>query len=352
VEEKERVAQVHTPPSVRKIVRQRVAAVTVTVFAAGLLLGVTGSAGAASAPTVSRVQAKLKSLQTKSDQLDQQYGQVKQEWLATKQRLGLLDTEVAADSVRFAGLRKGIDLIAVADYENGNLNTSIAMLTSGKANAQGILNKSSILQELSDADSFRIKEFLAAARQLTDAQLAEERTKAGIDELKASLLKQKASLTAMVTKETNLLNQLSPSQQAGLLLPGSGGVTTAKDPLATTTQADKAVEYVYDQLGCPYVYGGTGPCADGFDCSGLMMEAWAFAGVSIPRDSYDQEADLPQVSLQDLQPGDILGFAGNSHVGMYVGDNKLIDSPHTGADVELVSLSGWYSEELDEAVRP
>ena len=341
----------HTPPSVRKIVRQRVAAVTVTVFAAGLLLGVTGSAGAAPAPTVSQVQAKLKSLQTQSDKLDQHYGQVKQEWVATRQRLTLLDKEIAADSLRFAGLQKAIDLIGVADYEGGNFNTSLAMLASGNAsNAQGMLDKSSILEELSAADGVRIREFLAAASQLTNARLAEERTKAGIAELRTSLLKQQASLKAMENKETNLLDKLTPAEQVGVI--AGGGVTTAKDPLATTTQAEKAVAYVYDQLGCPYLYGGTGPCDVGFDCSGLMMEAWAAAGVSIPRDSYDQEADLPQVSLSDLQPGDILGFAGNSHVGMYVGGNKLIDAPHTGADVELVSLTGWYSEELDEAVRP
>jgi peptidoglycan DL-endopeptidase CwlO len=339
---------VHTPPSVRKIVRQRVAAVTVTVFAAGLLLGVTGSAGAASAPTVSQVQAKLKSLQTKTDQLDQQYGQVKQQWLQTKQRLNLIDKEIAADSVRFAGLREEIGRIAVADYEDGNLNSSIALLVSG--NPQRILDQSSILQQLSDTNEALIRQFLAATRQLTATQLAEQRTKAGIAELRNSLLKRKAALNKLVSKENALLNQLQPAQQVGVI--AGGGSTSAKDPLATTTQAGKAVAYVYGALGCPYVYGGTGPCADGYDCSGLMMEAWAAAGVSIPRDSYDQEADLPQVSLNDLQPGDILGFAGNSHVGMYVGGGKLIDAPHTGADVELVSLSGWYSEELDEAVRP
>ena len=342
----------HTPPSVRKIVRQRVAAVTVTVFAAGLLLGVTGSAGAAPAPTVSQVQAKLKSLQTKSDKLDQQYGQVKQELTSTNQRLGLIHKEISADSARFAGLQKEIDLIGVADYEGGNFNTSLAMLTSGNANnAQGMLDKSSILQELSATDSTRIREFLAAATQLTNAKLAEQRTKAGIVELRASLLKQKASLHAMETKETTLLAQLTPTLAAGVVA-GVGGKTSGSDPIPTNTQVGKAVKYAYDQLGCPYLFGGTGPCATGFDCSGLMMEAWAAAGVSIPRDSYSQEADLPQVSLSSLQPGDILGFAGNSHVGMYVGGGKLIDAPHTGAFVELVSLSGWYKSELDEAVRP
>jgi peptidoglycan DL-endopeptidase CwlO len=342
---------VHTPPSVRKIVRQRVAAVTVTVFAAGLLLGVTGSAGAASAPTVSQVQAKLKSLQVKANQLDEQYDQVKQEWVTTKQQLALIDKEISADTVRFAGLQKAIDLIGVADYEGGNFNASLAMLASGNAaNAQGMLDKSSILQELSDTDGSRIKEFLAAARQLTDAQLAEERTKAGIAELRATLLKRRAAMNKMVNNQATLLSQLTPAEQTGLT--AGGGVTTATYKGPTTTQADKAVAYAYDQLGCPYVYGGTGPCPDGFDCSGLTMMAWASAGVSIPRTSYEQLDDLPQVAIGDQQPGDILVFLDGAHVGIYVGDNKLIDAPQTGEDVQLVSFTGWYRDNLYAIVRP
>ena len=103
----------HTPPSVRKIVRQRVAAVTVSVFAAGLLLGVTGSAAAAPTPTVSQVQAQAQvSLRRKLDQLDQQYDQVKQELASTDQRLALINSEIAAGQRRSspamrAGDRRG-----------------------------------------------------------------------------------------------------------------------------------------------------------------------------------------------------------------------------------------------------
>ncbi len=120
----------------------------------------------------------------------------------------------------------------------------------------------------------------------------------------------------------------------------------------TGTQAEKAVAFVYGALGCPYVYGATGPCQDGYDCSGLTMMAWASAGVSIPRTSYGQ-ATLPSVSESDLQPGDILEFAGDSHVGLYVGGGMLIDAPQTGEDVEKVSLSSsWYASNFDGAVRP
>src|SRR5262249_1009714 len=229
-----------------------------------------------------------------------------------------------------------------------NLNSSIVLFTSG--DPQRILDQSSILQQLSQTNNFQIKQFLAATRQLAATQLAEKRTKAGIAQLRSSLFKRKTALNKLMSKEQTLLAQLQPAQQVGVV--AGGGQTSGTYHGTTATQAGKAVAYAYSKLGCPYLYGGTRPCNPGFDSSGLTMEAWAAAGGSIPRDSYDQEADLPQVSLNNLQPGDILGFAGNSHVGIYVGGGKLIDAPHTGANVQLVSLSGWYSSELDEAVRP
>jgi peptidoglycan DL-endopeptidase CwlO len=346
---------VHTPPSVRRIVRQRVVAVAVSVCAAGLLIGVSASASAVPAPTVSQVQAKVTKLAAETAKLGEQYDQVKQELQSTDQRLGLIDKEVAAYSARFGSLRQEVADIAVTSYEDGNLNSSIALLTSG--NPQQILDQSSILMELSAADNAQISEFLAAARQLTSTQALERRTRAGILELDRSLSKRLAQLKNLSNQEETLLAELSPAEQAGLG-PGAGSTGGIKYTGPTSTQAEKAVKFAYDQLGCPYVYGGTGPCDDGFDCSGLTMEAWASAGVSIPRTSYEQESELPQVYLDPgnvekyLEPGDILGFIGNGHVGIYVGNGDLIDAPQTGQDVELVPLTGWYLDNLDGAVRP
>jgi peptidoglycan DL-endopeptidase CwlO len=339
---------VRTPPSVRWITRQRVAVLSAVVVAGGVILGVTGSAGAASTPTLSQVEAKVKSLQTKADQLGQQFDQVKQEEQATDQRLTLIDKEISLDSGRFAALRQQIANIAISDYEGGNLNSSIVLLTSG--NPQQILNKSSILGELSDANSAQISDFLAATRQLTSAQALEQRTKTGIAELRASLAKRELTMKKVMATETALLDSLTPTEQS-TLGPG-GGVKQATDPLPTTTQAEKAVAYAYAQLGCPYVYGGTGPCPDGYDCSGLTMMSWASAGVSIPRTSYEQWDDLTSVPEADVEPGDILVFLDGAHVGLYVGGGKLIDAPQTGEDVQLVSFSGWYQTNLVGIVRP
>ncbi len=336
-----------TPPSVSKIVRPPVAAVAALVFAAGLLL-VTGSAGAVPMPTVAQVQHRISVLESQVSRLGQQYDQVKQELAATDQQLRLVDRQLGADGTEFDAERVQIIRIAVTAYEDGNLSSSIALLTSDKP--QEILNQSSILLELSDINNAEIAQFLAEARQLTSTQQVVRRTKIGILQLRNSEARRIGRLRNLVSQENQLLSELTPAQQAAVG-PG-GGSTTVKYTGPTSTQADKAVQYAYQQLGCPYVYGGTGPCQDGFDCSGLTMEAWAAAGVSIPRTSYQQWDDLPHVSLSDLQPGDILVFLGAGHVGLYVGNNELIDAPQPGEDVQLVSFTGWYQQNVDGAVRP
>jgi peptidoglycan DL-endopeptidase CwlO len=326
-----------------------VAIVTTLVFVGGLLLGISGSAGAAPLAKVGQVRHRIAQLDTQLNRIDEQYDQVRQQLRSTRQQLQVVDAQLSVYSGKFRQLQGQVGRIAITAYEDGGVNTSVALLTSG--NPQQILNKSSFLLELSDANDLQIRQFLAAARQLTSTQELSRRTELAIEQLQASLGKRKATLNKMHSQELQLLSDLTPTQAAGLN-PGGGGTIHAKDPLPTTTQAEKAVAYAYEQLGCPYVFGGTGPCADGFDCSGLTMEAWASAGVTIPRTSYEQWDDLPHVSLSDLQPGDILVFLDAGHVGLYVGDNKLIDAPQTGEDVELVDFSGWYRDNVDGAVVP
>ncbi len=187
---------------------------TVSVFAAGLLIGVTASASAAPKPTLSQVQAKLSKLQSQLQKLDQQYDQVKQQLAATDQRLALINKEVAAYGVKFATLRAEIGRIAVTAYEDGNLNSSVALLTSGKP--QQILNQSSILLELSASNAAQINQFLTAAKQLTSTQLLAKRTQVGILQLQSGLSKRRQAMQKLVNQEQALVNQLTPAQQAAV----------------------------------------------------------------------------------------------------------------------------------------
>jgi peptidoglycan DL-endopeptidase CwlO len=321
-----------------------------SVLAVGLVASVCSVAAAAPQPTIAQVQHRLNQLNTQADQVGQQYDQAIQELASANQRLALVNREAARYQQRFQSMRAAIAQIAATAYEEGNLTSPAALLTSG--DPQQILNQSSILLELSANNSAAMNQFLAAARQLTGAQQSARRVEAGMVTLKDNLANRKRSLARLRAQQETLLAQLTPAQQAAAT-PG-GQTTTKTTPPSytgpTSSQAGKAVAFAYAQIGKPYEWGATGP--NSFDCSGLTMSAWAAAGVSIPRISYDQMSQLPSVSTSALQPGDILGFAGNSHVGIYVGSGYLIDAPQTGSDVEKVALSGWYRSELDGAVRP
>ncbi len=326
-------------------------AVTAGILAAGVVISAGGPAGAAPQPTVSQVQARLRQLTSKAEKLDQHYNQVQQELTSASQRLKLVNSEAARYLKRFRSMRAEIARIAAQAYENGQMTSVAAMLTSG--DAQQILDQSSILLELSSSNSAEMSQFIAAARQLEGAQQAAKRAKTAIVALRNNLASQKKSLDKLIGQQRTLLAQLTPAQQqttgpGGSSGGGGGGTTRYRGP--TGTQAEKAVAFAYAQLGKPYVFGASGP--NSYDCSGLTMASWASAGISIPRTSFEQWGSLPHVPISQIQPGDILVFNGEGHVGLYVGGGMLIDAPHTGLNVEKIALSGWYQSSLIGAVRP
>jgi peptidoglycan DL-endopeptidase CwlO len=321
---------------------------------AGALVSYAEVAGASPRPTISQVTAQVSHLTTAEDRAIQQYDQVNQQLAAANTRLKLVDAELASDQARFNSMRTDIAQIAAAAYEDGNMTSMAALLTS--TNPQTVLNKASYLTQLSSNRYTALRQFLAVAKQLSDAQQQAKRTQQAIGALRTQRKAQAASIGRALRQKKALLATLTAQQAAAVAAaaaPGSGTTSPPRYTGPTGTQAQKAVSFAYGQLGCPYVYGGVGPCSMGYDCSGLVMAAWGYAGVSIPRDTYSQWAALPHVPMSQIQPGDLIFFNGESHVGIYVGGNYIIDSPVPGSSVEKVSLSeSWYAQTLDGAARP
>jgi cell wall-associated NlpC family hydrolase len=296
----------------------------------------------------------VKQLTTAENKAIQQYDQVNQQLSAANARLKLVDTELGKDQAQFSAMRTDIAQIAAAAYEDGNMTSIAALLTS--ANPQTILNKAAYLTQLSSARYTALRQFVAVATQLNGAQLQAKRTEAAISSLRGQRKAQAGSIGKSLRQKKSVLATLTAEQQATVTAAattGSGGTTTGHYTGPTSTQAEKAVAYAYNALGCNYVYGATGPCGNGFDCSGLALAAWASAGVSIPRDTYEQYAALPHVPLADIEPGDLIYFNSIGHVGIYVGGGYIIDAPQPGMTVEKVSLSeSWYAQTEDGAARP
>jgi peptidoglycan DL-endopeptidase CwlO len=326
---------------------RRAVAVPIGILAAGALVMAGGVASGAPQPSVTQIQQKLNKLNTQADKLDDQFNQVQQELTSANQRLALVNKQAARYLVTFNSMRTQVAQIAAQQFENSALTTPEALLTSG--DPQEILNQSSILLELSSSNRSAMRQYFAAAKRLEGAQESARRAKDAIAGLKTKLASKRTTLKKAIAQQQSLLAQITPAQNTGL---GAGGTTVAQFSGSTSTQGGKAAAFAVSKLGCPYVFGGTGPCGSGYDCSGLTMTAWAAAGVSIQRTSEEQWASLPHVSTSALEPGDILVFAGASHVGIYVGNNMLVDAPHTGLNVEEVALTGWYLSNLDGAVRP
>lgn len=116
-------------------------------------------------------------------------------------------------------------------------------------------------------------------------------------------------------------------------------------------KASKVVNLAKSKIGCPYVWGATGP--NTFDCSGLTSWCYKQIGITIPRQSKDQGKAGKYVAKSDLRPGDLVFFKNPiSHVGMYIGDGNMVHAPKPGDKVRIVSINiNYYKSTYNTARR-
>ena len=327
-----------------------IAVAAVAVLAAGFA-AYGGAAGAVPRPTISQVQADVNTLQAKIDKIGQEYLQVSARVSAARGRLAAVRSQAGRDEAQFSAAQKKLALVVVAAYEGSAQTSAAGLLTSGDPAV--VLSRASLLEQLAKNQQAQAAQLLARAQQVSQVRQELQRTEYGIATLQTQLAGQKAKLAKLLAGKRATLDSLTAAQQQQVAANaiGAGGTTTAVYTGPTDTQAGQAVAFAYAQLGKPYQWGATGPGS--YDCSGLVQAAWASAGVSIPRVTYDQWAALPHVSSSSIQPGDLLFYEGEGHVAMYVGDGYMIDAPQTGLDVEKIPMNtGWYAQNFDGAVRP
>ncbi|WP_330184892.1 NlpC/P60 family protein [Nocardia sp. NBC_01503] len=99
------------------------------------------------------------------------------------------------------------------------------------------------------------------------------------------------------------------------------------------TVGERAAEAARTRLGASYSTGAVGP--DAFDCSGLVQWSYRQAGVELPRTSYSQLAAGTPVSVDELQPGDLVSYYGGGHSALYVGDGQVVHAASYGSGVKL-----------------
>ncbi|MGI8664165.1 MAG: NlpC/P60 family protein [Acidimicrobiales bacterium] len=215
------------------------------------------------------------------------------------------------------------------DGARASAEAKTAQLNDAKANAQSAVDQQRALYSQAQGE---LATLLAQEQQ----RMAQEQVAAAAQRARQASAAAQAPQGALATAGL----AATSAGRAGVVDPGP-----APSPNGNVSAVIARAEA---QLGKPYVWGATGP--NSFDCSGLTMYAWQAAGVSLPHYTESQYAATRHISLSQLQPGDLVFYHGFGHEGMYIGDGQIIEAPHSGANVQIVSL--YYPGQPEVASRP
>jgi cell wall-associated NlpC family hydrolase len=277
---------------------------------------------------------------------------------------------VAAAQAQVAALDGQMRQVARSAFTGENLSRFNALMTSGSADE--FLSQVNTLDAIAGHTNDVLSQVSAAAATAAAAKDTADGAAAAARKTLATVTAQQADLKSEITDYKAQFAQLTAAQQAQvarahagpqLAAPAavsvsaaggsaagsaSGAASGSAAPAAAVSApngaAQTAVQTALAQIGDPYVWGAGGPSS--FDCSGLMQYAYAAAGVQLPHSSRVQSTMGTPVSRSELQPGDLVFFYSPvSHVGMYVGNGKMVHAATFGVPVQVTSvdMSGYVS---------
>lgn len=240
---------------------------------------------------------------------------------------------------------------------SGGLSPYLRLLLAN--DPQHVADQGHVIGRVSASRAATVRRLTGTERRTASLAVAARESLAGQEKLARRQKKDRETVRRRLAAVEKMLASLKDSQLAAANGAGAAGPQSdsmwAAGPQPESSGVrlpsrggSAAVSYAVQQIGKPYVWGAQGPSA--FDCSGLTSQAWASAGVPIPRTSQQQWASLRKVALSELRPGDlIVYFPGATHVGLYLGGGKVVHAPRPGTTVRI---SPMRDNPVLGAVRP
>ncbi|MFD0898790.1 C40 family peptidase [Actinomadura sediminis] len=224
----------------------------------------------------------------------------------------------------FEALRKEIGRLAAARYMHGGDDPAVTFVAS--QDPQAVLDQAATFDYFAEQQSTEVVTYMRAMQAAERARKSAEQRAAQATGLKRQVEEQREKITREYEKIRGKVIKRAPEKLAELPVIGTG-------------KAARALKHAMSKLGRPYVWGAAGPGS--FDCSGLTMWAYKQVGINLPHYTGSQFASGVRVSRSELQPGDLVFFHSDlHHMGMYVGDGKMIHAPHTGDVVRIAPMAG------------
>ncbi|QMU75869.1 hypothetical protein GXW83_09065 [Streptacidiphilus sp. PB12-B1b] len=326
---------------------------SVLTAAAATAVAISAQAGAQAAPklTLSQATKEVAADRQAADAAGQKYDQAQSQEQALQQRVALLQNEIAREQSTINTEEAQLGAEAAAQYRTGAVDPSVQLMLSTDPTAY--LNQASVQGEL-DSSQAAVFSGVEAQQQLLDRQKAQATAELAAEQ---ALLKQmqqnKAAAQSQLKKAQTVMASLTPVQQAQVNGGGGGGYgsiggdrngstmsPSQVDLSGISAAAQTAMRAALSKVGvAPYQWAGAGP--DAFDCSGLVMWAYAHAGISLPHSSYADESVGSYVSPSDIQVGDIVVLEDGAHVGLYAGNGMLLNAPEYGYTVSIMPISDF-----------
>ena len=274
-------------------------------------------------PSLSSLVAEAKQLSNQVDSLGQQYDGLKIEIAHAKSEEFFAKQAAKKANEAMAGSRAAVAQLAAMGYMNGGMNPTLQLLTSGDPGQ--FLNQASTVEEVNNQAGLRLS-------TLQREQIAASRAQEEAEQQIATVGALTKEINGKVTQINAKMAVLQSSEMSAAVKEFDDTGTYPNYPLPEgSTVGEVALRAALTRLGDPYVWAAAGPSE--FDCSGLVVWAFATEGISLPHYTGDLWNLGIHVSESDLQPGDLVFFFGEDHVGIYIGDGLMVDAPAPGQDV-------------------
>jgi peptidoglycan DL-endopeptidase CwlO len=284
-----------------------------------------------SPPSLKSLIAQAKKLQNEINTLSEQYDGLRIQLTQARQAERIAAATAARDADALGAGQAQVGQLAAESYMTGSVDPTLQFITS--SDPQMVVERAAIIQQLDRQKGAQVSALTAAENTARRARATAEQQAHVV----AGLVKQMQSKTKAITAKMNKLNGAAFQRAMGVF-NRTGSFPLIKIP-GGNTLGERALRWALSVRGDPYLWGAAGPKA--FDCSGLVMWAYAHVGVHLDHFTGDQWQEGEHISRSQLRPGDLIFFfASISHVGMYIGDGLMVDAPSAGQDV-MVQRVYW-----------
>ncbi|GJF32952.1 hypothetical protein KNE206_56520 [Kitasatospora sp. NE20-6] len=320
--------------------RARVSVLTAAAATAVALSAQASAHAAPAKPTKDEVKVQVDKLLEEQEQASETYNGAKERGEQLRKQADQLQDQIARGQQQLTEVASGLSAVAGDQYRTGGVDPTVALMLS--SDPDNYLDKASSNEQATDTQASTLKSLKEQQRRLDQQKQEAAAILAELDRSTQTLNEAKAEVQKKLSESQRLLSSLTAAERASI----TGRASRAGDRVDISNlppasgYAAAAVSAALSKRGVPYVWGATGP--NSFDCSGLMVWAYAKAGVSLPRTSQSQATVGVNVgtNIANAQPGDLIIYHSDAHhVAMYIGNGLMVHAPHTGDVVKVASAT-------------